>query len=412
MTLTIKAVFNEECPHLVFDSKLIKKISDYRVGFEMKNQDHITFFGGNLTGVQVVRFLPADRDKWFEEILEVNEIILEDKVHSLPTVDADRHVSSDIMNISCVWLIHRIYTSKQLTDKQKKEAMVDVAMVMQFKFLTSRLYRLFRYPADPTTAAAAYAQLSYKFSIKAYGSWRALLTARAEEITSLTGIHANTIKTMESDKDVAYVLSDSQGRIKDILKNIYDVFMKTHESGTRFATTSSVAEFDGEQILKDRSKNTLAYSRYIHSIITDKNSFIKPELVNVIQDLMHTMPPKLFNSALVWMSLNYGQGGAGVISDVLSETLVHAFDYLSQNRQVIKSHGDLPAILVKLKGVYMSSRSTDPALIQLRQKTEDIAKNATGNRHPSILASIRSGILLYIVARSFTMKHYTTGALT
>jgi len=412
MANSVKEVFDEECSHLVIDPKFVKKISDYRTAFEMKDPDHATFFGGNLTGVQKVRFLQSDRDAWFEEILEINDIILQDKLHSLPSVDPERNVASDVMNLSCVWLMHAIYNSKKLNDAQKKQGMIDVAMVMQFKFLTSRLYRLFRYPADPETAAAAYAQLSMKYAIKQLGNWRAVLEARAQEITSKTGIHHRAISQMDNDNGVFYLLTDSQGRIRDMLKNIYDVFLKTHQSGARISVTSNIAEYDGKEILKDVTKSTLAYTRYIHSIITDKNSFVKPELLSIIENLMHSTPPKLILESLNWMSANYNQASAGIIQEVIDEAMVHAFDYLAQNRSIASANPDIGLLLSRLKGVYMSSRSTDPALIQLRQKAEQIAKFATGNRHPSVIASVRTSLLLYVILRAFTMRYYSTNAIS
>jgi hypothetical protein len=63
-------------------------------------------------------------------------------------------------------------------------------------------------------------------------------------------------------------------------------------------------------------------------------------------------------------------------------------------------------LLVRLKGVYTSARSTDPALISLREKTEAIVKKATGSNNVSLLPPVRTGVCLYIVLRALTMKHY------
>ena len=121
------------------------------------------------------------------------------------------------------------------------------------------------------------------------------------------------------------------------------------------------------------------------------------------------MPVKLFTETLNWMSDNAKVSRSNDIEDVINETLIHAFDYFSQNRSVIQNTSDLPAMLFRLRGVYMSSRSTDAALLQLRAKTEKLVQIATGNKNQSNLASTRTGVLLYIVLRAFTMKHYAGG---
>jgi hypothetical protein len=408
--VSIKGVFESECAHLALDAQLAKRIHLYTVGFAHKNQDHIEFFGGNLTGVQVVRFTDADRDHWFTEIVQADEGALEARLLALPTVNENFNVSSDTMNLSCAWLLHALLHSKKLSDAQRHQAMLDVVLVMQYKFLTSRLYRHFKYPADRATAEATYAALTFKYAIKQYGSWAAVLNARAEEVISPTGLHRKAIELMDPDSTVIYLLNDTQGRIRDMLKNIYDVFLQVHRQGIKISSTSSLVEHDGVEILKDKSKNLLAYTRYINSIITDRNSFIREELLTVIEKQMKTMPPRLFRESLEWMSDNYRQSGASMIEELLNETLIHSFDYLAENRNLVRNSTDLASLLTRLRGVYMSSRSTDPALFSLREKAEKIVKLATNNKNSSVIAAVRTGILLYLIARAYSMRYYSQSA--
>jgi len=410
MDKSIKHVFEDECGHLKFDAKFAKTLHAYQVGFVNKNNEHIKFFGGNLLGVETVRFLDQDRDRWFDEILQVDDGPLEERLLALPMVNSEFHVSSDTMNLSCVWLTHAIYNSKIMSQEQRHNAMIDVMLVLQYKFFTSRYYRHFRYPADLATAEATYAQLSYKFDIKTYGSWSALFRARAEDIINKASIHYRTITHMDDDKKVIYMLNDTQGRIRDMLKNIYDVFLRVHQQGIRISSTSSIVEHDGAEILKDKSKNLLAYGRYINSIVSDRNSFMREDVLSIIEKIMHTMPPRLFRETLEWMSSNYRQRGATEVEEVLNEALIHSFEYFSENREVVRHTQDLPGLVSRLRGIYMSSRSTDPVLFALREKMETIVKKATGNKNPSIIASVRTGALLYIVLRAITMKYYNTGA--
>lgn len=404
----ISKVFDEECKDLQIDKDLVRRLNTYQNAFVHKNSEHQDFFGGSTTGVQVVRFLPADRNRWFDEILEINDTLLEEKLHALPTVNTDWLISSDAMNLSCAWLAHAVFKSNKLNDKQKHDALIDIFLVLQYKYLTSILYRFFKYPADRETAEATYSLLSYKYALKVHGSWSAVLRARAEEIISKESIHYDTIVKMDDDKDVIYLLNDTQGRIKDMMKNIYDLFIRVSQQGIKIATVTAVTtDHDGEEILKDKTKSMTVYGRYIRSVIIDKNSFVRTELTNVIEKIMQTMPPKLFNMTLEWMSINYSQVNTKIIDEVLEETLLHSFDYLGTNRELIRNNTDLSNLLAKLRGVYMSSRSTDQALIALREKTEKMVRMAVETKNESVISSVRTGVLLYIVLRSFTMKHYS-----
>ena len=404
----VKNIFNEECKHLAIDANLLKRLRLYQVNFKNKNQGHIEFFGGNLIGVQVVRFLPSDKDRWFDEIIETNDGPLGEKLLGLPDINENFFISSDTFNLSCIWLAHKLFNEKKLSEQQRHDGMIDIFLILQYKFITSILFHWFRYPADRATAEATYAQLTYKFAIKQYGSWIALLTVRAEELIAKTSIHYNTIKDMHDDKEVVYALNDTQGRIKDIMKNIYAVFDRVHNSGARIHTTSSVSiDHEGEEILKDRAHHQSTYTRYINTIISDKNSFIKHELTDIIESLLQTMPSKLFLLTLEWMSNNYRQTGASEIEEVLNEMVIYTFSFIAENKDLIRKESDLAILLTKLKGSLMSSRSTDDDLIKLRTATESIVKKATQNHNESVIAATRTGILLYTVLRFLTMKHYT-----
>jgi hypothetical protein len=96
---------------------------------------------------------------------------------------------------------------------------------------------------------------------------------------------------------------------------------------------------------------------------------------------------------------------------LLDDTLVHSFTYLQANTTLVRSTHDLPGILSKLRGTYTSSRSTDPTLLALREKAEQVAKLATGNKNSNTLAALRTGLLLYICLRTYTMHYYSQASM-
>jgi hypothetical protein len=420
MEQLIREIFDSECSHLTIDQKLVRSIVDYVHSLTYKNDDHINFFGSNLCGVHVVRFLDNDRARWFEDVLEADEYSIEDKLYSAgraqykpvnppkfaEAIHNEWEVSTDIMNLSCVWLLHQLSLNKTLKPELKKEAMFGILLVLQFKFFTSRYSRHFKYPADKQVAEAAAADMSYKYSIKKYGNWLNFFTNRSEEILKDDGLHAHALATMEDGK-VIYMLNDIQGRIREMLKNLYDHYLKTRAQGSRVGVSSMVVVHDGEAMLKDSMNGVIQHINYLQSILSDQNSFIKPELTTIVEKLMSTMPPNHFNSTLVWISANCSSDYGTKIRNLVETILTHSFDYLSRNRGVVRNTSDLPGLLMKLKGIYMSSRSTDPVLLEIREQCEDIIQQATGIRSTSVLSAVRTGILLYITLRAVTKGYYS-----
>lgn len=418
--MSIKEVFDRECSHLRIDLKFFKQVCDLEARFVNKKQEHIEFFGGTLTGAHVVRFTQEDADALLIDIMQVDDHSLTEQVYAVkdkrgnPMIVQSRHVSSDIFNISCIWLIHAIHHSPYLDDKHKQEAKIRVCTYLMFKYLTSLLAWYFKYPADPEICAATYAQLNYKFILKQTGSWGATIREFATKAVAVDGIHAKRIDRLDQDDDsaddnqVVKFLNDTQGRIRDTFKNIYAVFMETHTQGMRISSTSALVEMDGEVILKDKVASLATYTRYIKSVVGDEHSFIRQELVDVIAKVMHTMPEKLLLSSLKWMCHNFGHTKEQVVETALDMITEHAFDYLSANQGLLRAKGDLAGLISKLRGTYMSSRASDEKLLQVRELVEDIVYEATRSRNESVIAATRTGVMIYVVVRMFSMHHYSS----
>lgn len=419
---TIYSVFEDFCRDLEIDQKFVKELHQYQVAFITKNRDHIEFFGGHLLGVHTVKFMPADRDRWFNDIVKVDDGPLENRLRELPVIDPKHKiVGSDTMNLSCIYLLNKIFRS-DLPENLKHQAMVDTMLVLQYKFMTSLLHQYFKFPPDEDTAKTVYALLSKRFLIKEHGNWKAVFNYRSEEIVAKESIWKDVIADMhrfkpkyENPREKGYpddrvidMINDIQGRIRGFVKNIYEILVEVHNSGNKISTTSSIVEFDGESILRDKTSNLFAYERYVTSAIPDRGSFIKQELVNVITKIMSSMSPRLFEQTLEYISDNYHQRGSEKIQKVIHETLIHSFEYMSEkeNRDLVSRNTDLATLITRLKGVYMASRSTNDKLLEMRKEMEDIVYKATGSRNQAQQAAVRTGVLLYIVLFAVTMKHY------
>ena len=410
-TELLKGVFKTFAP-IEVDNQLLKNLASYVSNITHKNQEHIAFFGGNLFGVQIVRFTQHERDTWFNDIIGIDEYTLNDQIvaqcQRVKAIKMQWEVSSDVFNLSAVWVLYCIQNAKGLDEKKKHEAMMAVLFVLQFKFFSSRYFRYFRYPADKAIAEAAYSMLSMRFGIKQAGSWLKYFNTRSEEILGDKGIHSKVIDKMHDDDAVVYMLNDTQGRIREVLKLLYDNYLVAREKGARIASTSMLVEHDGEAALRDQTNSFTNYITYIKSVLPDQNSFIKHELVELVEQIMPTMPPKYFQQTLVWMSANSTANMANKINALLEDTLIHCFDYLSEDKGIVRNTHDIAGLLSRLRGVYRSAKSSDPALLKIREDCESIVEKATQLRNESVVSSVRTGVLLYICLRAMTKRHYTS----
>lgn len=403
----VNSVFEEQCTHLVFDEVMLKKIMTYEHRFVTKNEAHISFFGGNLMGVDPVRFKPEDRNQWFNEILDAEEEALEEELHRLPDILSHRHVSSDVMNLSCFWVAHKFLTSSKLSKNDRELGAKLTILILQYKFITSILADWFRWNADPAVAQATYQALNKRFGLKVAGSWGVLLRQRAEAVMGESSIHRKTLMEFSNDEKIVYMVNDTQGRIKDILKNIRDVFSAVARSPELIIrNVGSQIELDGDLKIRDKTRMISTYQRYILETISDRNGFIIPDLVDIIAKLVNTMPKASLVATLTYMSNNASPKADKRVQALCEIILKHAFDYITRNPEVMASQNDIPGLLRKMKALYQASKTSDTMILEMRSMAEGIAKAATGSKNTALLAAIRNAVLLYVLLRTMTMHKF------
>jgi len=400
---SIKEVFDTLCGDLKIDTRLMNLIKAFRIGFVNKNSDHIDFFGGHLTGVHSIKFTNADYFRWFTEIVQVDEAELKAALHSLPTIDKTRKVSSNPLYLSCLWLAHKFHNSPLLKEDKKHEAIVETFLVMNFRFITQLHRKYFPFPARREVAEAAHAELSMKFRLKADGNWLNSLEIRSTHIYEK---YSDVIAKFNDDKKITDCLSDAQGRINNRLKNITGVFRDIHRAGKTMRSVSDTVGFDGANILRDKVNSVTLYKQYILSALIDERTFIKEEILDVVMRILPAVPEKHFRTTLIWMVKNFGNAKSGIIETVVDELLTHSFTYLSKNKSLVTGSVDLVSLLSNLRGIYTSSRTKEDALIKLRDDIEGIVETATGIHNRNNLAAIRTAVMLYIVTRAYTRNHY------
>lgn len=398
----LRDIFDEICQHVKFDLRLARQISNFRLSFVTRNEDHIRFFGGNLLGVDVVRFTNADRNNFFD-MFNVDESLITKRIK--PIVP-DFKVAGDALNNFMVYLIYRFNNENSLPDKIRHQAMMDICLLWNYKFFTSRLANVFRYPADKEVAEATYISLSKHYLIKKLGTWNEVFRVRCEDAFKL---HKNAITTMDNNDNVQYFIVDVYSRIRSIFVNIATIHFELDARKDKVKTTgSTMLDKEGELVLKDKENSLQKYTRYLASIAGSPSAFIKPEVKEIIEKIMPTMPPRMLDKSLRYICEEYSKPKNEAMRETINEILVHAFDYVFRNKGGVRSVSDIPTILGKLKGTYTAAKNTEPLMLKIRKEVEDIVRKATKVNHVGHVNATRTGILLYVVCRSITMRYYSS----
>lgn len=405
---TIKEVFDRQFDTVKFDTALCKRIIQYSTRFMNRNEDHSAFFGGVLLGVNPVRFFDSDRETWYEDVLEVDEDLLMVDFKNASAVNHDFNVMGDVFNYTPSYIAHRLMNTRSIPQSIRHEAMVHAFMVLHFRFITSLLVKRFRYPADPEVANATYLSLNGRFDIRRYGSWRDLIRARAEDLVSAKSIYYRTLQNFSPDTMVIRTVTDTQSRIRELIKKIYAIHKYFSDTGVKVKTISDTTiNTDGEMVLKDRKNGYANYLRYADDIIPNARSFIREELMDVVASGLNTMPKPLLKDTLQYFSNNYFAPRHEYLQEIVKEVLLYAFDQLYVNKLPSVQRNDLSANLARLSALLRAARSSDPSVLKLRSETEKVVRLAVKSRNNTIIPAVRTGVLLYIVLRVLCKDHYS-----
>lgn len=380
-----------------FDKKLAKQIYLYRVGIVTRSRDHMEFFGGNLLGTHTVWFKDAYEDEFFN-IFNLSKDGAEESTRKISTINQTFKISSDTMNLTLMYLIHCFMHATSLTEKQRHDAMVDLAMIFFYRCLCIIISDQFNYKADTRIANQAYANLSMKFLIKKLGTWNKVIDYRAKSLVNKReSIHWRSLFSFDHDDDIVYAINDSQGRIKDIVKGYYSELVSVAEGGGSIAVQKSLGvDMEGDIALREKAPGPEVYHRYLQSIIMDEKTFILNHLVEVAAAINTNTSKRSVREVLEWMSVNSMDAETFKRIDAfVGRTMVLCTFYMDNKMDRLR-FDDYVYVVKTLKDLFLSTLSVDPDLLAVRKDGEWLVKQSLGKISDSLMKATRTAVILYL----------------
>jgi hypothetical protein len=365
--------------------------------------DYMEFFGSPYLGLQKITFTTGDRNQWFTEIFDVDEEELKENLHACKAVNAEWSVVGDTFNLTIPYLLYRIYHSK-LDKDTKHQAMVDVLCMYHYKCLTSIIHNDYPFTARREVVLETYNRLSLKYDIKRYGSWRALIEARAEFILNpRTGIHFEAFTAMTDDKKIVYMVGDIQNRLRRAINDINKVF---HEVKTRtniVKVDNSKVNLGDELTIKSVTKEVTQHAMYIDRILAEETSFFKEELVTYAASVLDNVPRDKLAFVLQQFPAVYKNPRKPQYKDFVDAVTIHLFEYLHTNSIKKTKVYD---VLTKMRGAYGAPRSKNDTVKIIRTLGDGIVMEQTGVKTPQTITVLRTALSLYFVLRILSKDYY------
>lgn len=365
--------------------------------------DHMAFFGSPYLGLEKITFTTADRNQWFSEIFDCDEEELRENLHACSAINKDWAVVGDAFNMTIPYLLYRIYKSK-LNDRVKHRAMVDVVSMYHYKCLTSIVHNDYPFTARKEVVLETYNRLSLKYDIKRYGSWRALIEARAEYILDpKTGIHFQAFTRMDDDKKIVYMVGDIQNRLRRAINDINKVFHDVKNKTNIVKLESARVSLQDELTIKSVSKEVTQHVQYLDRILTEETSFFKEELMQHAAGVLEGVRMDMLTYVLQEFPKRFNNPKKPEYKQFTETVVLHMFEYLHTNG-IKKSN--VYNVLIKMRGAYGASRSNNDMVKVIRELGDQIVIEITGRKTPQWVLTTRTALSLYMVLRVVSKDYF------
>jgi len=399
--------------NLKVDSKIIKKFNDLVATWELRQQHPIALNSQSI-GIYPIAFLPSDRVAFFE-LFNLTENQVRNLVQKITTVHQDRKVTSDPFNLLSVWVMHLGYRDIPSV-KTRDEFLMNVAKFLHYRYFTSLVNYYFCHGANEKIMAATINGLSKKFDIIIYGTWRKAIEARCLDLISQDSIHLTSLERSDDDNKFLYVITDTQTRIRDKIKNIFAEYMAAKDRGDQVGNRGSTgtSSYDGEKILVHTANTLDLMISNLQNEILVERLFIDNQTVKSISSQFTNISEDMLKSALKSLvDLARTQSDSKELNAVktvdkqviyigmrvfLANFIQKTYRYCLHNGIDVMNKGEM---FVRVKNVYSSSRINDEDILAVKQSVAYLVNYLNVSRRETTVSSLRLALITYILIRSF-----------
>ena len=413
--LTIKESFSQHID-IAITPALVKALNTLVLQFEIRGETPMTL-NSPMFGVHKFFFTTDDR-KMFFEIIKVDESEVAKLIREIPSIDNAFRVISDTFNLTCVYLVHKLLNSK-LSVNEVTSACISVFNYMQYRFMSSAVNHYFPHNANYEIMQTVIESLNLKFAIKQYGTWKKVIGNRSLMIITTDSLHKDTIKNLDKDKDILYLITDMSTRIRSQLKIITAEYYAIRETNSFIRSHSATTELDGEKILREKSGSFELTSSIIYHKLINKAAFIDDHVIRMVQKSVPRLNTSIIKRTLISLSDEaHQQMEEGISTKIIHkrddtevyigiETLLNKIIYVVYMSAIRSDRVNLNskiAVYNNTKNIFTASRTADKELIYIKASIADFLKRTRITTRDSTVSGLTIAISLYITLLSFQLR--------
>lgn len=408
---TLRSVFSEKY-RIDITPTVVNNLIHWCINYELY-KDHPNVLNTPYLGVGDMYFTESNQNDIFN-IFGVDKRQFAKDITTISTVDINRKVTSDPLNLFIVWVAHLMFISN-IPETLKQQGMITLFKIMHYKFFTSLLIHRFNFKSDLNVMIATIESLNNKFDIVKYGTWKKAMEARSEDIVSHGSIHYKTLLHFKEDKGIFYVISDTQSRLRDKINIINSKYRELKEKGQSVELYSTVGtDIEGKKVIKDTSGTLSIMVANISQDILSTNNFIDTTNIKILCGLNKELKPYMLQSLLIRFSeIAAYQNKKNKLDEIKK---VNDVEIIIGHRKIVEeiiqttyrncitsgaNMNNKHDILRVAGNIYRSSQIQDPNILRVKRSVEAFVKTFPGTARFNTQLALRINLILYIILLSF-----------
>lgn len=397
MAFKVKELLEKTMPDVRPEPELLNKLEAFKVEWGTKDDTYIEFLGTGLLGINPIRFSVKDEDGLMTDILGVDKNELQSDLYLTPGVNKNFKVSSNVINITLVYLIH-LFAKSKLDPKLKTKAMNVLYHIFAYKQIGSLYSHYFQYSVDKNLAQTVFETLPNKFLLKKLGSWEALFDYQTELLLPPKGLHSKRVMEL-TDDDVIRIINDMQSRVRSTVKNLtIELHNFINSKSAKIVGTSLVQTTEEGDELKDLTSGYGIQTDYLKSIIHSPNDFIVDDYIYVIGKLISNCNTEKLRDVLNYVSA-YESNSERVL--FITDTVIkQSITYLRTKGITGNYIKYISTCLKELKGYFSASKVKNPDILKSKKLAYDLIADVTRNNTKWFIVPMVLGLFLYLFLRS------------
>lgn len=396
MFKTLQEVFDRHGLTKV-DVQTYNKIKVFRISWTQKAPEYIDFLGSKLTGVHPIRFSTRDEDMFFVDIFNIDQPSLMEDLWATKGIDKNKKVTSNPLYITLVYLMYLTINSKEI-GKHKEDMLRELYYIFGYKVISSLFTHYFKFTVDPTIAIAVNERLSNKFIIKKVNNWQELFEYRALDVLP-KGLHYLRLNKLDVDESNR-IISDMQGRLRDMLKNIYIILLDVINNNDRLVSRSNIEMTEDGSSIKESTNRPDRYVKYMLSILDNKSDFIDDDMVYLLNNSYKNLNNNDIYTTLEHLSDNNFKERNQIVEDII----VSSISYLNTKGIASDYNKHMLDVIKYLKGYYISSSVKDKTILNVKKDLLNIVKKLPVTKVSWNYTGLVTYSIIYIFIRSVVNK--------